>query len=697
MGNDKIGDHHLSRIAYVYVRQSTQYQVTHNLESKQRQYQLTERAKELGFQKIRVIDEDLGVSGTSTAERAGFEKLVAEVSLNKVGIVLGLELSRFARNNRDLYHLIDLCALFDTLIADQDGIYHPGLPNDRMVLGLKGTMSEVEINLIKQRMLEGAKNKARRGELIYRLPEGLIKTEGDKIEKDPNERVRKTIDQVFLKFRETHSVRQTFLWFVQEDILFPVTKYGKFGKTRVWKRPTYGRIYEVLKNPFYSGAYVYGRRETRSMLEGDRVKKSKGHTKGMEDWQIIIEDNHEGYITWDEYQKNQTVMEKNSAKSHKWGSQGPSLEGGSLLAGLLRCKRCGRKLSVAYGGKNSTVPRYSCSKVRITNGEEKDCMAFGGMRLDGAVADEVLKVVEPLALEASVKAIEDVNKGIDEENKLLELELQNAEYEAERAYRQYDKTDPENRLVSAQLEKKWNDCLERCEDIKKRLNNKKKPCPPLSAQDKKEILDLSSDLPKLWNSSSITNKMRKRIVRTVIKEIMCDVDEDKFMILMDIHWEGGAHTHLEVKKNKTGVHRNTTNKSVVEIIRELSLILPDKAISPILNRLKIKTGAGNSWTRDRVRWIRNRHGIKSFSEADKRNFVTLNYAAEKLGVCAQSLRNLIDRQVLDARQTVPCAPWIIRKEELEKKEVKLAVSRIKNGFNHRNQYSRCSKQMEFFQ
>jgi DNA invertase Pin-like site-specific DNA recombinase len=644
-----------------------------------------------------VIDEDLGVSGASGSERSGFKKLVAEVTLNKVGIVLGLEVSRFARNNRDWYHLIDLCALFDTLIADQDGIYHPGVPNDRMVLGLKGTMSEVEINLIKQRMLEGARNKAKRGELIYRLPIGLIKTEDNKIEKDPNERVRKIVEQVFSKFRECQSVRQTFLWFIQEDISFPATKYGKFGKERVWKRPVYGTIYDVLKNPFYAGAYVYGRRETRTRLEGDQIKKSNGHMKEMEDWQIIIEDNHEGYISWDEYLKNQVIMGENSARTSGWGTRGAPLKGSSLLAGLLRCKRCGRKLTVAYGGKNSKVPRYSCMKARLYHGEKKDCLAFGGMRLDEAVGKEVLKVVEPLAIDASLKAVEELNKGIEEERKLLELELQNAEYEAERAYRQYNKVDPENRLVSAQLERKWNSCLERTEEVKKRLSEKRKPISPLSAEETKELLNLSSDLPKLWNSSSTTNEMRKRVIRTIIKEIMCDVDEDNSLILLDIHWEGGNHTRLEVRKNRIGEHRNCTEKSVVEIVRELSLILSDKAIAPILNRLKLKTGAGNNWTRDRVRWLRNQHGIEPFSKVEKREFITLQGAAEELGVCAQSVRSLIGRQVINARQVVSYAPWIIRKEELEKEEVKVAVSRIKNGSNQRNQYSRCSKQLQFFQ
>lgn len=697
MKKEKIDTGHLSRIAYVYVRQSTHYQAEHNLESQHRQYQLAERAKELGFHDIRVIDEDLGVSGASGSVRSGFKKLLAEVTLSKVGIVFGLEVSRFARNNKDWYHLIDLCALFDTLIADQDGIYHPGAPNDRMVLGLKGTMSEVELNLIKQRMLEGAKNKAKRGELIYRLPIGLIKTDDNKIEKDPNKRVRKTIEQVFLKFRECQSVRQAFLWFIQEDISFPAAKYGKFGKELIWKRPVYGTIYDVLKNPFYAGAYVYGRRETRTRLEGDQIKKSKGHMTVMDDWQILLEDNHEGYIGWEEYKKNQAIMAENNARNSHWGSRGATMRGGSLLAGLLRCKRCGRKLTVSYGGKNSKVPRYSCTRARLCHGEKRDCLAFGGMRLDEAVGKEVLKVVEPLALEASLKAIEELNDGIEEEKKLLELELQNVEYEADRAYRQYNKVDPENRLVSAELEKKWDRCLERAEEVRKRICEKKKPVSPLSPEEKKELLNLSYDIPKLWDSPATTNEMRKRIVRATIREIMCDVDNVNSLILMDIHWEGGNHTHLEVRKNKTGEHRNCTDKSVVEIVRELSLILPDKAIAPVLNRLRLKTGAGNNWTRDRVRWLRNQHGMAAFCKAEKAEHTTLQGAAEKLGVCAQSVKSLIGHQIINARQVVSYAPWIIRKEELEKEKVKAAVSRIKSGSNRRNQYSRCSNQIQIFQ
>lgn len=695
MGNAQIKENHLSRIAYVYIRQSTQYQTEHNLESQNRQYQLAEKAKAMGFRDVRVIDEDLGLSGGSASERSGFKRLVAEVSLNKVGIIFGLEVSRFARNNRDWYHLIDLCALFDTLIADQDGVYHPNNPNDRMVLGLKGTMSEVEINLMKSRMLEGAKNKAKRGELIYRLPVGLVKTDDNKIEKDPDLRVQKTMEQLFLKFRECHSVRQTFLWFVQENISFPSIEYGRYGRETIWKPPSYGTIWQVLKNPFYAGAYVYGRRESRAHLEGTEIKKTKGHPLEMEDWKILIKDNHPGYISWEEYEKNQEAIKENDARIASL-SRGAILKGNGLLAGLLRCRRCGRKLVVSYGGKKSKVPRYSCCTARIHKGE-KDCIAFGGMRIDEAVSEEVLKVVDPLAIEASLKAIEDLNKGIEDDRKLIELELESAEYEAERAYRQYNKVDPENRLVCLELERKWNLCLGRVEKIKEKLNSLKKPIQPLSKKERHELLELSYDLPKLWNSPSTTNEMRKRIIRTVVKEVVCDIDEEDHLILLDIHWEGDIHTKLEVKRNRTGEHTKCTDKSIVELVRQLAKQLPDDSIAPILNKLKLKTGAGNNWTRDRVKTLRNYHKISAYNKDNENDIVTLDQAAQELGVSAQSVRNLIKQEVIRAEQVVPFAPWAIPVEELGKDEVKFAVERIKRGANRRNQYSQCENQQQLFQ
>lgn len=695
MGSATIKDTHLSRIAYVYIRQSTQYQAEHNLESQRRQYELVEKSKAMGFRDVRVIDEDLGFSGGLSSNRDGFKRLVAEVSLNKVGIVLGLEVSRFARNNRDWYHLIDLCALFDTLIADQDGVYHPNNPNDRMVLGLKGTMSEVEINLLKSRMLEGAKNKAKRGELIYRLPVGLVKTDENKIEKDPDIRVQKSIEQAFSKFRECHSVRQTFLWFLQEKLSFPSLRYGRYGVETIWKKPVYGTIANVLKNPFYAGAYVYGRRESRTYLEGSEVKKSKGHLLEPKDWKILLKENHPGYISWEEYEKNQEVISGNNARMSGL-SRGAILGGSGLLGGILRCKRCGRKLVVSYGGKQSRAARYSCCAGRLRRGE-KDCIAFGGVRVDEAVSKAVLKVAEPFAIKASLRAAEGLNKGIEEQRRLVELELESAQYEAQRAYRQYNKVDPENRLVCMELEKKWNTCLDRVAKIKEKFSSLKKPIAPLSEKEKQDLFDLSSDLKKLWNLCSTTNELRKRLIRTVVKEIVCDVDEVKHQILLSIHWEGGIHTKLEVKRNRTGEHTRCTDKSIVELIRQLAKQLPDKSMAPVLNRLKLKTGAGNNWTRDRVRTLRNYHQIAPYRKNKENALITLREAAEKLGVCDQSVRALIRQEIIDADQVVSCAPWAIPAKELEKKEVKIAVQRIKDGTNRRNSSSWCESQLNLFQ
>lgn len=691
MTSEKVKPRHVSRIAYVYIRQSTAYQVENNRESQSRQYGLVNTAKAFGFQDVRVIDEDLGRSGAQGSERSGFERLVAEVSLNRVGLVLGLEVSRLARNNRDWYHLLDFCALFDTLIADQDGIYNPHDANDRMLLGLKGTISEVEINLIKGRMLEGARHKAQRGELIYRLPVGYEKTTQNQIEKHPDRRVQQVIAQVFAKFRECASVRQTLLWFVQEEIDLPATAYGPFGKQLIWKRPVYNTLYHVLTNPTYAGAYVYGRHEAYSGVEGGKITKRR-RAVAREDWKVVIKAHHPGYIDWDEFERNQALMSAN-AKRRGEGARGPVLKGNGLLAGLLRCGRCGCKLDVAYGGKGGKVPRYLCSRKRVMRGE-RDCLAFGGLRVDQAVGREVLTLVEPLALEAALQTIEAHNRAQDEQRKLLELELQSAEYEAQRAYRQYDRIEPENRLVCAQLEAKWNGCLHRCEQVREKLRRRAAKVEPLSDVQKLALLDLTEDLPALWNAESTTAEMRKQVIRTVIEEVICNVDEEKSLVVLDIHWAGGVHTRLSVKKNRTGEHRHCTDTSTEELIRRLSTQLPDKAIAPLLNRLKIKTGKGNTWTRDRVRSFRGDHRIPVY-QGKPDDLLTLETAAQRLGVCAQSVRGLINDKVIAASQIIAGAPWMIPVPELEKKEVLDAVERIKRRMNRKS--PRCENQLEIFQ
>jgi len=695
MGSEKIKKTHLSKDAYVYVRQSSPYQVEHNLESQRLQYELVNKAKEFGFQNVIVIDADLGISAQGYSDRLGFKKLIAEVSQNRAGMILGSETARLARNGRDWHQLLELCSLFGTLIAEKDSVYDPADPNDYGILAMKGTMSEIEIEIMKRRMLDGAKNKARRGELIYRVAVGYVKTNDNRIEKEPNDRVQQVIDHLFAKFRETHSARQTFLWFIQEQIAFPSIEYGRLGKELVWKTPVYGTVWRVLKNPVYAGAYGHGMRETRKHLEGDRIKKTKGHVLAMEDWDILIKGHHPGYISWAEFEENQSILREN-AKKHGESSRGPISKGLGLLAGLLRCQRCGRKLGVTYGGKDGKVPRYACSTARLLNGK-RDCITFGGFRVDQAIGLEVLRVVEPVAINAALQAIDDLSKHVEEKKRLLRLELEDARYEERRAYKQYNCIEPENRLVGRQLESKWNACLEHVEEIDSRLHELDKTIRPISDGTKQEILGLAQELPRLWNAESTTPQMRKRIIRTVIEEIIVDIDDERSMIVLQVHWMGGVHTNLEVRRNKTGEHNRSTDKSVVEIVAQLAKQLPDRSIAPILNKLRLKTGAGNNWTRDRVRVLRNYNDIPAYQPNGSQQLLTLAQAADNLGICSQSVQDLIKCELISAKQVVPYAPWAIPIQELDKQEVEEAVTRIKNGVNRRKGASQSEDQTELFQ
>lgn len=688
---EKISASHKARIAYVYVRQSSPHQVQHNLESQHLQYGLAERARQWGFTDVRIIDEDLGVSAAEAGKRAGFQKLVTEVSLRHVGMIVAREVSRLVRNNADWYQLLDLCGIFDTLIADQDGVYHPRHPNDRMILGLKGTMSEVELTVLKSRMLEGARNKASRGELFYRLPVGLVCAENGRIEKDPDQRVQAAVEQVFSKFRETNSVRQTLLWFVQEKISFPRAEYTRQGPPRlVWKLPNYSLFNSILRNPYYAGAYVFGRRTTRTQVQDLRVRKTRGHELPMAEWQVLIKDHHSGYISWQEYENNRKAIADNLRK-YGQSSRGPVLAGAGLLSGLLRCRRCGRKLTVAYGGNNATVPQYYCSGDRDQFGGAY-CLFFGGSRVDQAVSQEVLRVVQPAAIEAACQALEDLNRDAQQRIRQLALELQQADYEAARAFRQYNRAEPENRLVVTNLETHWNRKLEHAEAVKRRLAEAQTEIRTVSPGQKQTLLGLADDLPRIWAAVSTSVEMRKRILRSVLEETVVDVDDKRVKILLDLHWKGGVHTHLEVRKNRTGQNRYCTDQQVVDLVRQLASQLPDTAMVPILNKLGYKTGRGNAWTADRVRSLRHGQGIAAFDPNAPRTWVTLQQAACRLGICEQSVRKLIRDGILAARQIVVGAPWCIELEDLSKQTVQraaLAIAEKRPGrwriSSHKNQ------------
>ncbi len=667
----KIMPEHLSRTAFVYVRQSTADQVANNQESRRRQYGLADRARRLGWSAVEVIDDDLGRSGSGVS-RPGFEKLLAAICEGRVGAVVSIEASRLARNGRDWHTLLEFCGLVGTLIVDEEGVYDPRQPNDRLLLGMKGTMSEMELSILRQRSFEALRQKARRGELFLTVAVGYVKVAHDRIEKDPDRRVQEAIALVFAKFAQMHSVRQVHLWFRQESIALPAVTYGAQGRRIAWKLPVYNTIHHMLTNPIYAGAYAFGRTGSRVMIENGRKRVTRGHRKERKDWEVLIRDHHEGYVSWADYERNQRLITDN-ANGKSFMSRGSVRRGEALPAGLPRCGHCGRKLHVAYSGKGGNTGRYHCRGGSHNHGGER-CISFGGMRVDRALGVEVIDRLQPLGVEAAIAAMETHERETEEKRRQAELALEQARYEVARARRQYDAVDPDNRLVAGELERRWNERLSAVSELEVEYEALAQAKPlMLNAADKERLLALGHDLEHAWTSPGATAATRKRIIRTVINEIVVRVEDDTLDLV--IHWQGGDHTPLKVKKNRTGRHRWSTDANVVDLVRVLARQMPDKAIAAVLNRAGKTTGRGNSWTRSRVCTLRNHQGIEPNREGERasRGEATLDEAAEALKVSQSTVRRLIKEGVLPARQLCKGAPWVILVSDLDRDDVRRAA------------------------
>jgi DNA invertase Pin-like site-specific DNA recombinase len=673
--SEKLKAHHLERGAYVYVRQSTPYQVRNNLESKERQYALEGRAQQLGFSKVVVIDEDLGRSGSGIQERPGFGRLLASVCQGLAGAVFALEASRLARNNRDWHHLVDLCALTETLLIDSDGIYDPRQLNDRLVLGLKGTMSEFELGLLRQRAREAFEQKVRRGFALWEVPVGFIRTEEGQIEKTPDRQVQQAIVSVFRKFQQLGSARQATIWFREERILVPKTKPGTAGQEVIWGLPSSGRIRQMLKNPCYAGAFAYGKTAARTRIEDGRARQSSRFRKPQKEWKVLLLGHHPGYISWKEYLENQQRLETNVAM-YEGESSGAVKLGAALLSGLLRCGRCGRKLQVVYSGTSGRVPRYVCRGDRGDR-ESSRCLTVGSLRLDRAVAQSVLAAIQPAGIEAAVKLTECAQLEDDEKRKALELALERARYEEKRARRQFDAVEPENRLVAGELEARWNGALAQVAEAEARLAAAGNTAVPLTEGQKEELAALSEDLTALWNHPDAPIQLKKRILRTVLTEIIINHDADSATHRLRLHWAGGVHTELRVERNKTGRHRHSADRSVIELVSELAKICQDKTIAAILNRLGYKTGQEKTWNASRVAGLRGYHKIAPFQKQD--GWVTQEEAARELQVSNTVVKRLIRERVLPAKQVVKFAPWIIEKKDLLLPVVQQQVKAARRG------------------
>ena len=673
--NTKITPDHLGRAAVVYVRQSTMAQVTGNLESQRRQYDLAGAAATAGFASVSVIDDDLGRSGSGSMERPGFERLVAQVCSGDVGAVYCIEASRLARNGRDWHHLIDLCALAGTLVIDPDGTYDPRLVNDRLLLGLKGTMSEYELSLMRQRGIAAHDSKAGRGELRFMLPPGLCWNEVGKIEIDPDEHVVETIRLVFAKFRELGSGRQVFLWLRSADIKMPVVLRNVDVCKLVWKAPAYHSVMQILHNPLYAGAYAFGRRAQRTRIVDGRARKATGVRKPRDEWNVLLRDNHQGYISWREYEENHKLLTENAHM--KKNCDRKSARGGrALLTGLMRCGRCGRMMRVFYGSAKGNAHRYQCRGDDAHVGVGL-CIGIGGVRVDRAVAMQILEAVSDRAVEAAIFASDQVERSRRDVIAAIERDLEGARYEALLASRRYELVDPAKRHVARELEARWNDALERVGVLERKIKDLSALSAARPVIDRGRLLQLAQDLPTVWNAPSTETRTKQRLIHILVQEIICNLDDTTNEAVLLIHWTGGRHTQVRVARVKTGRYPAELAPSAVEALRKLGGHWPDRELAVSLNRMLCKTGDGESWTTVRVRDMRERLGIPEYDVTKVRvPMISLMKAAEKLGICVGSAKSLVQRGILPATQILPGSPWMVPVEALSSEAVRIGVQGV---------------------
>lgn len=662
--SEKIHESHLTRKAFLYVRQSSPFQVKHNEESRRLQYAMEQRLRDLGWRDIEVIDGDQGHTADGTADRANFDKMVAEVCLGKVGIVAARELSRLARNSPEWQHLIEVCRVVDTVLTDHDTVYDARHGNDRLLLGLKGNINEYELDVLRQRSVEARHQKARRGELVIIAPVGYIKTEGQRLQKDPDRRVQQAIGLVFEKCFELGSVYQTLLWFAEQGLQLPATHRGPAGWHTVWKRASYGALKSILTGATYAGAYTYGQVEVERVLRDGRVRRMH-RRKRRGEYTVLIKDHHEGYITWEQFQRIEEIITKNT-QSYRGAAAGAPKNGSALLAGLLRCRRCSRKIMVRYSGPGRGFARYECNRGQMQQGEE-NCISFGGVRVDEAVSQEIFRVVEPGAVDAARIAAREQTEQQDSVLRALSLELEAARYEAERAARQYDATDPANRLVAEELERRWNGALEKVREVEQRTEEVRGQRNQSAPVDPSVFEKLKDNLQDVWCDTGTDARLKKRIIRTLIEEIVADVEAEASEVVLVIHWKGGLHSELRLPRPRQGQNRTRTSPDVVEAVRCLSLVMTDEAIARVLNRNRLETGRGNRWIRERVAVLRSRYEIPVYSPERRttEGWMNLKEAAKYLNIAPKTLQRAVERADVPAKHPLAGGPWVFKRDDLD--------------------------------
>jgi excisionase family DNA binding protein len=664
----KVRAEHRDRLAFIYVRQSSLRQVRNNLESQRLQYGFTGQAAALGWsaERIVVVDEDQGQSASLPQARGGFGNMVAAVARGEVGIVMSFELSRLSRNDLDWHQLVYLCRWTGTLIADEQGMYDPSSSADRMVLGIRGQVSELERDSIVHRMVEARWNKARRGEAFTIPPAGYDLDELCQIQLSSDEAVQTAVRRVFEKFDELGAARQVFLWWRAEGLTFPVRRCLSRSHPVLWVPISYRLVYQMLRHPIYAGAFVFGRSETRRELdpETQKVVLRRSNRRALEDWPVLIQEHHSGYISFEKYLANQERLRGNSVMGPPTDDrhQGAAREGRALLQGLLRCGQCGRRMYVNYGGPRAArTLQYRCSRQRVVMGA--DCQLVGGKRIEATVVEAFLEVSAAAGPQAAALAGEQQHSEIEAAERSWRLQIEKAEYEAQRAERQYLAVEPENRTVARELERRWNERLEELEARRAQAARAGRCRQPLTEEELTRAQQLGRSLEEVWHASTTTVRDRKRLLRTLIEEVQLRTEEKQHLVR--IVWKGGAVTDREVLRYRKGEGLwHTTTEEIVELVRKLAGEFDDTQIARILNRQGHRSGLGLAFTKSSVCSMRGKNHIpicpKQPLRDEREGPFTADEAARELGVSMHTVHRWLREGLLAGEQATPRAPWRIR-------------------------------------
>jgi len=680
----KIQPHHHQKMAYVYLRQSTMGQVRHHQESTARQYALKDRALSLGWQndQIRLLDRDLGLSGTQINNREDFKTLVADVSLEKVGAVFALEASRLSNSCSDWHRMLEICALTGTLLVDEDGCYDPADFNDQLLLGLKGTMSQAELHFIRARLQGGKRNKARRGELRFPLPVGYVYgEEPGSVLVDPDKEVRSAVELIFELFRQTGSAYGVVRHFAQHQLRFPKRSYGGVWNGKLlWGNLKHSRVLGVLNNPCYTGAYVFGRFKSSKSLSSDGQIQSKVLKQPIDSWSVLIQDHHRAYISWQEYLENQKILLQNQTNKPEQLLANIAREGRALLQGLVLCGGCGRRLSPRYKGNGGIYPAYECTARHQDTIHLKECISIQTNLLDQAMSRRVLEVLQPEQFQIALRAVNQLQERNEAIDRQWRMRIERLDYQAHLAQRRYEEVDPSHRLVAATLEQRWNQALEEAQRLKDDYQKyRQQEGLELTVKQQAQLLALAEDLPRLWQARTTSAKDRKRMLRLLIKDLTVEKRRAERKAILHIRWQGGAIEDLIVDLPLPMPVRIRYPESIVSQVRTLASTMTDLQIAATLNHAQLRSAKGKPFTKDMIKWIRYRYDIPAPVLKRPEEFTVKELAAHfRIGI--DVVHYWIGRGQIPTRRLTKNAPYwltITPQKESELRAWVTGSSRIK--------------------